>query len=31
MRNRKIIHQEIVLKLRDLLRYIEIELSKDWR
>lgn len=30
MGNRKIIHQEIVLKLCDLLRYIETELSKDW-
>lgn len=30
MYSRKIIHQEIVLKLCDLLRYIETELSKDW-
>lgn len=30
MDNRKIIHQEIVLKLCELLRYIETELSKDW-
>lgn len=30
MDNRKIIHQEIVLKLCDLLRYIETQLAKDW-
>ena len=30
MDNRKIIHKEIILKLCDLLRYIETELSKDW-